>query len=91
MDAQPEALHDLEDSLSRERVLKGGLAVAALLWLAYTQGETHPYVPIVLFMLLADLMSLNRQRRIVATLRDRDAALHAALQKSVTEEETDKR
>ena len=82
MDGPAETISDLEESLGRERLLKGVLVIAALIWLAWTQGNTHPYLPIVMFMLLADLMSLNRQRRLVATLKDRDAALRAALREA---------
>ena len=78
-DTGGETLRDLDESLGRERVLKALLLIGAVIWLAMTQGATHPYVPIVMFMLLVDLMSLNRLRRLVDVLKARDQALSAAL------------
>lgn len=66
---KPETMDDLEDSLARERAVKGVLIISALLWLAWFREAAHPYVAIALFALLADLFALNRLRRLVATLK----------------------
>ena len=84
-----ETLRDLDDSLNRERLLKAALLVGAVIWLAMTQGQSHPYLPIVMFMLLADLMSLNRLRRLVDVLKVRDTALAAAMKDVVHGDEAD--
>ena len=84
-----ETLRDLDESLTRERLLKGALLVGTVIWLALVQGQGHPYLPIIMFALLADLMSLNRLRRLVATLKARDAALSGALDRVVHGDEAD--
>ena len=65
---RPETLDDLADSLSRERAFKGFVVICLVVALAALGTSAHAYLPIVLFALLADLMALNRLRRLVATL-----------------------
>lgn len=77
-----ETLGELDESLGRERILKAVLLVGAVIWLAMVQGNAHPYLPIVMFLLLADLMSLNRLRRLVDVLKSRDVALARSLERA---------
>lgn len=71
-DIPDESIDQLAASLQRERLLKTLALFAVFLWLALNGGQTHAYWPIVMFALVADLMSLNRQRRLVAAIAARD-------------------
>lgn len=63
-----EALEDLADSLTRERAFKGFVVVCLVVALAAMGPKAHTYLPIILFALLADVIALNRLRRLVNTL-----------------------
>ena len=65
---RPESLEDLADSLTRERALKGFVIICLIVTMAALGPRAHSYLPIILFALLADLMALNRLRRLVNTL-----------------------
>lgn len=65
---RPESLADLSDSLTRERAFKGFIAICLVVAMAALGQSAHPFLPIVFFALLADLMALNRLRRLVSTL-----------------------
>ena len=86
---RPEALDDLADSLTRERAFKGFIIICLVIALAALGQKAHAYLPIILFALLADVIALNRLRRLVTTLiKDRaDEARTAADDDDASEDE----
>lgn len=64
-----QAIESFADGLERERAIKGFLFILIFLSLVIMGPRSHPYVPIVMFAMLADLFALNRLRRFVTAVR----------------------
>lgn len=75
---QRETIQDLSDSLARERYFKGFVFICLIVALAAMGPDANVYLKILLFALLADLIALNRLRRLVALLEKPSAKAEAA-------------
>ena len=73
-DVPVETLAELDRSFALERMVKALLFFAVFIAYALLGQKAHPFIAIVMFVLLADIMSLNRQRKLVATLRAAERA-----------------
>ena len=74
-DVAVETLQELNRSFALDRSVKTLLFIALFVITALLGQRAHAYLPIVLFALIADLMSLNRQRRLTVAV---EAALSNA-------------
>ena len=63
-----ETVEELRISLARDRLLRTIAVVLLIIILALIGRDPHPYLPILLFSVGFDLMALNRERRLLATL-----------------------
>lgn len=66
-----ESVAELQASLVRDRYIKVFALFGVIIWLAVRGDAAHPYLPILMFALLFDIMAINRERRVMATLLHR--------------------